>query len=155
MQHEEYMRQSIRLAIDNIRHSGGPFGAVIVKDGKVIATGANRVTSTNDPTAHAEILAIREACRKLGTFRLDGCQLYSSCEPCPMCLGAIYWAHISHLYYGASQHDADAVGFGDEFIYSELSKSPSQRTLPTENLLPTEALQPFTAWTETADKTEY
>jgi len=155
MMKEEYMRQSIRLAVENIRAGGGPFGAVIVKDGEVIATGVNRVTANNDPTAHAEVQAIRAACSKLGTFSLDGCQIYSSCEPCPMCLGAIYWARISHLYYGGTQHDADSIGFGDAFIYKELAKDKRQRTLVAENLLHDEALEPFKVWAEKTDKVEY
>lgn len=155
MNKEDYMRQSIKLAVENIRNEGGPFGAVIVKNGKVVATGVNRVTANNDPTAHAEVQAIRSACDKLQTFKLDDCEIYSSCEPCPMCLGAIYWAHIGKLYYGADQHDADAAGFGDEFIYKELAKDKSQRAMPTECLLKEEALEPFNVWKNQSDKVEY
>lgn len=152
---KQYMRQSIRLAVENVRNGGGPFGAVIVKDGEVIGTGVNRVTPNNDPTAHAEIQAIRVACQKLRTFQLDGCELYSSCEPCPMCLGAIYWAHISHLYYGCNQYDADKIGFGDAFIYKEFALDSSKRKLPTETLLRDEAIVAFTEWESKTDKVEY
>ena len=110
MKHEEYMREAIRLSIENIKQGGGPFGAVIVKDGQIIATGTNRVTATCDPTAHAEVSAIRQAAKALNSFDLSGCDIYTSCEPCPMCLGAIYWAHLDHLYYGANKHDAAAAG---------------------------------------------
>ncbi len=149
------MRQSIKLAVENIRDGGGPFGAVIVKDGKVVATGVNRVTANNDPTAHAEVQAIRAACDKLGTFKLDGCEIYSSCEPCPMCLGAIYWAHIEKIYYGAGQHDADDIGFSDEFIYKELAKDKNERSVPAERLLNEEALEPFNVWKNQSNKMEY
>ena len=115
-----FMQMAIDMSIKNIDEGGGPFGAVIVKDGRVVAMGANRVVPNNDPTAHAEVSAIRAACEALGTFSLEGCDIYSSCEPCPMCLGAIYWAHLDHLYYGANKHDAAAAGFDDQFIYEEL-----------------------------------
>lgn len=150
-----FMRQAIQLAIDNIKNSGGPFGAVIVKDGKVIATGVNRVTANNDPTAHAEITAIRQACEKLGTFSLEGCDIYSSCEPCPMCLGAIYWAHLDHLYYGANKHDAAAAGFDDQFIYEELERPSTTRRLKTVSLLEEEAKAPFTLWAQHEERVEY
>ena len=117
MEHEDFMRQAIALAVENVKSGGGPFGAVIVKDGKVVATGVNRVTSDNDPTAHAEVNAIRKACMLLGTFDLSGCVLYTSCEPCPMCLGAIYWAHLDKIYYGANQRDAASANFDDSYIY--------------------------------------
>jgi tRNA(Arg) A34 adenosine deaminase TadA len=117
---KEYMRKAIDLAIENVKNGGGPFGAVIVKNGEIVSTGVNRVTANNDPTAHAEVGAIRAACEKLGTFMLDGCEIYSSCEPCPMCLGAIYWAHIDRLYYGCNKSDAADAGFDDSFIYKEL-----------------------------------
>lgn len=152
---EEFMRLAIRIGIENVENGGGPFGAVIVKDGEIIATGANRVTPNHDPTAHAEVCAIRNACEKLGTFQLDGCEIYSSCEPCPMCLGAIYWAHIERLYYGCNQKDADAIGFSDEFIYKEIALDPSERKLKTEELLPNEAKAVFEAWTAKEDKVEY
>ena len=149
------MRQAIQLAIDNIKNGGGPFGAVIVKDGKVIATGVNRVTANNDPTAHAEITAIRQACEKLGTFSLEGCDIYSSCEPCPMCLGAIYWAHLDHLYYGANKHDAAAAGFDDQFIYEELERPSTTRRLKAVSLLEEEAKAPFTLWAQHEERVEY
>ena len=153
---KQFMRQAIQLAIDNIKNSGGPFGAVIVKDGKVIATGVNRVTANNDPTAHAEITAIRQACEKLGTFSLEGCDIYSSCEPCPMCLGAIYWAHLDHLYFGANKHDAAAAGFDDQFIYEELERPSTTRRLKTVSLLEEEeAKAPFTLWAQHEERVEY
>lgn len=155
MEHKDFMRQAIALAVENVAAGGGPFGAVIVKNGEVVSTGVNRVTSNNDPTAHAEVNAIRAACAKLGTFDLGGCVLYTSCEPCPMCLGAIYWAHIDKIFYGANQHDAASVGFDDSFIYRELELEPSKRHKPVENILPDEALAPFNAWREKSDKIEY
>ena len=155
MGHEDFMRQAIALAIENIKSGGGPFGAVIVKDGKVVATGANRVTANNDPTAHAEVSAIRAACTKLGTFDLSGCVIYTSCEPCPMCLGAIYWAHIDKIYYGANQYDAAKIDFDDSFIYRELELKPEERQKPVENILHDEALAPFRAWQEKEDKIRY
>ena len=155
MGHEDFMRQAIALAKENIKNGGGPFGAVIVKDGKVVATGANRVTANNDPTAHAEVSAIRAACTKLGTFDLSGCVIYTSCEPCPMCLGAIYWAHIDKIYYGANQYDAARIDFDDSFIYRELELTPDKRNKPVENILHDEALAPFRAWQEKEDKIRY
>ena len=155
MGHEDFMRQAIALAVENIKSGGGPFGAVIVKDGKVVATGANRVTANNDPTAHAEVSAIRAACTKLGTFDLSGCVIYTSCEPCPMCLGAIYWAHIDKIYYGANQYDAAKIDFDDSFIYRELELKPEKRQKPVENILHDEALAPFRAWQEKEDKIRY
>ena len=130
-------------------------GAVVVKDGKVVATGVNRVTANNDPTAHAEVNAIRASCIKLGTFDLSGCVIYTSCEPCPMCLGAIYWAHLDKIYYGANQFDAARVGFDDSFIYRELELTPDKRKKPVENMLRTEAQEPFDAWSEYVDRIEY
>ncbi len=149
------MRQTISLAVENVKMGGGPFGAVIVKGDEVVATGANRVTPDNDPTAHAEISAIRAACKKLGTFDLSGCVIYTSCEPCPMCLGAIYWAHLDKIYYGANQHDAAAVNFDDSFIYKELELAPEKRHKPVENILHDEAQAPFDAWRAKSDKVEY
>ena len=150
-----FMRQAIRLAVENIKHSGGPFGAVIVKDGKVIATGVNRVTANNDPTAHAEVTAIRAACKALGTFSLQGCDIYSSCEPCPMCLSAAYWAHIDKIYYAADRYDAAKVGFDDEFIYKELSLPISARRLGLEQIMPEDGLVPFVKWSENNEKIHY
>ena len=155
MKSEDFMRQAIELAVDNVRNGGGPFGAVIVKNGEVVATGVNRVTANNDPTAHAEVSAIRAACIKLGTFDLSGCVIYTSCEPCPMCLGAIYWAHLDKIYYGADQHDAARVDFDDSFIYRELELKPEERQKPVENILHDEALAPFCAWQEKEDKIRY
>ena len=135
--------------------SGGPFGAVIAKNGEIVATGVNRVTPDCDPTAHAEVSAIRAAAKKLGTFDLSGCEIYTSCEPCPMCLGAIYWAHLDRMYYGNNKHDAAAIGFDDAFIYEELDLKPAERRLPSEVLLPEEAIRAFQDWTEKTDKVEY
>lgn len=149
------MRRAIQLATENIRNGGGPFGAVIVKDGEIVATGVNRVTAGHDPTAHAEVNAIREACRRLDTFDLSGCVIYTSCEPCPMCLGAIYWAHIDKIYYGCNKDDAGAAGFDDSFIYRELATDPALRQKQMEALLPDEAAEVFTLWCNTEDKTEY
>ncbi len=155
MGHDDFMRQAIALAVENVKNGGGPFGAVIVKDGRVVATGVNRVVPNNDPTAHAEVNAIRAACVRLGTFNLSGCVLYTSCEPCPMCLGAIYWAHIDKIYYGATQHDAADVDFDDSFIYRELELEPAERNKPVENILHDEAQAPFDVWRNKADKVEY
>lgn len=155
MKKEDFMREAIRLSIDNVRDGGGPFGAVIVKDGEIISTGVNRVTASHDPTAHAEVSAIREACRKLGTFDLSGCEIYTSCEPCPMCLGAIYWAHVDRMYYGNNKNDAAAAGFDDSFIYKELELTPDKRRLHSEALLSGEALKAFQEWTDKTDKIKY
>lgn len=155
MKKEDFMREAIRLSIDNVRDGGGPFGAVIVKDGEIISTGVNRVTASHDPTAHAEVSAIREACRKLGTFDLSGCEIYTSCEPCPMCLGAIYWAHVDRMYYGNNKNDAAAAGFDDSFIYKELELTPDKRRLHSETLLSGEALKAFQEWTDKTDKIKY
>lgn len=150
------MREAIKLSIDSMRAgNGGPFGAVIVKDGKVIAKGSNRVTSTNDPTAHAEVVAIREACKVLGTFQLTGCEIYTSCEPCPMCLGAIYWARPDKMYFANTKSDAAAIGFDDQFIYNEIELDVNQRHLPTEQLLNDEAIVAFKEWEQKTDKIDY
>jgi len=149
------MRKAINLSIENVKRGGGPFGAVIAKDGKIISTGVNRVTKSNDPTAHAEIDAIRKAARKLGTFDLSGCEIYASCEPCPMCLGAIYWAHLNKLYYGNSKTDAKEIGFDDSFIYDELELSPADRKITMQSLLPDEAMRAFEDWKNKEDKVEY
>ena len=154
-EHEKFMRKAISLSIQNIERGGGPFGAVIVKDGRIVATGVNRVTAVNDPTAHAEISAIRKAAKKLGTFSLEGCTLYTSCEPCPMCLGAIYWAHLDRMYYGNSKKDAADIGFDDAFIYEELDLRPEDRKLKSEVLLPEEAIKAFRDWENKTDKVEY
>lgn len=152
---EELMREAIRLSEENVKAGGGPFGAVIARDGRIVARGANRVTPNLDPTAHAEVSAIRAACQALGTFDLTGCTIYSSCEPCPMCLGAIYWAHLDKLYYGNDQHDAALIGFDDAFIYEELALDPAQRRLKAQELLPEEAFGAFRQWMEKSDKVEY
>ena len=152
---EAFMREAIKLSAESVRSGGGPFGAVIVRNGEIIARGENRVTVCNDPTAHAEVSAIREAAARLGTYDLSGCEIYSSCEPCPMCLGAIYWARLDKLYYAGTRADAANVGFDDAHIYEELPLEPSQRELPTETLLREEAQRVFEAWAEKADKKEY
>ena len=150
------MREAIRLSLENVRSgNGGPFGAVIVKNGEIIATGVNEVTSTNDPTAHAEILAIRKSCEKLGTFQLKDCEIYCSCEPCPMCLGAIYWARPDKIYYANTKKDAADINFDDDFIYQELDISIGERKLPTTQLLRDEAQIAFTSWHENPEKIEY
>jgi len=144
---EDFMQRAIALAIDNVNSGrGGPFGALVVKDGKIIAEGTNLVTATHDPTAHAEVVAIREACRVLGDFQLTDCELYTSCEPCPMCLGAIYWARPARVFYGATASDAAAAGFDDAFIYEELRHPAQKRRLAMQQLLPREALAAFHAW---------
>ena len=150
-----FMEMAINLSIENIDTGGGPFGAVIVKDGEIIATGANRVVPNSDPTAHAEVMAIRNACAKLGTFQLTGCTVYSSCEPCPMCLSALYWAGVSRICYGNTKDDAKAINFDDSFIYRELELKPEKRNKPVENILHDEAQAPFNAWREKGDKVEY
>ena len=154
-QDRDAMHEAIRLANESVRHGGGPFGAVVVKDGKIVAGSSNRVTLDLDPTAHAEVNAIREACRRLGTFDLSGCAIYTSCEPCPMCLGAIYWAHIDRIYYGNTRKDARAVDFADDFIYEELDRPMNERTVPIIPLLRDEAQESFRLWTEKTDKTAY
>lgn len=155
MTKQEFMQRAIDLATENVRNGGGPFGAVIVHDGKIVAEGVNRVTSQHDPTAHAEVQAIRQACQALNTFDLTGCDIYSSCEPCPMCLGAIYWAHLDHLFFAGTKNDAARVGFDDAFIYKELPLSIHERQLPTETFMNHEAQQPFDEWIKKADKVEY
>ena len=155
MDKQEFMRRAIQLSLESVKHGGGPFGAVIVKEGKIIAEAANRVTLDNDPTAHAEVNAIRQAARSLGRFDLSGCDIYTSCEPCPMCLGAIYWAHLDHIYYGCNRRDAADAGFDDEFIYQELSLAPAERQKVMEVLLPDESLAAFRMWKEKKDKRRY
>lgn len=151
----EFMREAIRLANESVKNGGGPFGAVIVKDNVIIAGSSNSVTIDNDPTAHAEVNTIRQACKKLGTFDLSGCVIYTSCEPCPMCLGAIYWAKIDRIYYGNNRTDARNIDFADDFIYDELNRQFDERTIPIIPLLRDEALQSFRLWQEKEDKTEY
>jgi guanine deaminase len=152
----EFLRRAIALATQNVaKSSGGPFGAVIVRDGKIIGEGANSVTATNDPTAHAEVNAIRAAAKSLGAFTLAGCDLYTSCEPCPMCLAAAYWARIDNIYYGASPADAARAGFDDAFLYEELRKDPAARKLPSMQLLGDEAWAAFAAWIASPNKIDY
>ena len=154
--HEYFMRMAIQLSEQNVAQNlGGPFGAVVVKDGKVIAKSANKVTTSNDPTAHAEVSAIRLACKKLQTFDLSGAVIYTSCEPGPMCLGAIYWSRIDKIYYANTKKDAAAIDFDDQFIYEELDKPMNERQLPIEQLLRDEALKAFKLWDESEMKTEY
>lgn len=152
---EEYMLLAAKLSYDNIDEGGGPFGAVIVKDDEIISTGVNRVTMENDPTAHAEVKAIREACRKLGTFKLEGCTVYSSCEPCPMCLSALYWAGVRKIYFGNTKEDADAINFSDKFIYEEIDKKPSERKTPGIHVGNRATIKAFEKWASKSDKIEY
>ena len=151
----DFMKRAILLSIDNIKNNGGPFGCVIVKENEIIAEGVNRVTFNNDPTAHAEIVAIRNACQKLNTFNLEGCELYSSCEPCPMCLSAIYWSHIDKIYYGNTRKDAAKIGFDDNFIYDELKLDFNQRKIPSQQLNKLDAIKAFKEWDLKIDKVEY
>ena len=155
MTNEDYMREAIRLADENVQNGGGPFGAIIVKDGQIIGRGTNRVTSNNDPTAHAEVSAIRDASANAGTFNLEGADIYTSCEPCPMCLGAIYWAHISNIFYGNTQHDAAAIDFDDSFIYQQIATPTHQRKIPQRQCLHDEAIKTFKTWAQKEDKTPY
>ena len=155
-EHEKFMRMAIELSKQNVRESaGGPFGAVIVKDGEIIASSANKVVQQNDPTAHAEISAIRLACIELGTYNLEGCTIYTSCEPCPMCLGAIYWAHIDTIYYGNTKADAASIGFDDHFIYLELERPMHERKLQIIPLLRDEAISAFQLWDNAESKRDY
>jgi len=151
----KFMVDAIQLSMENIKKGGGPFAAVIVKDGKIIAAGANSVTNDNDPTAHAEVNAIRNACRALKTFDLSGCTIYTSCEPCPMCLGAIYWAHIGKVFYGNNKADARNIGFDDSFIYDEIDLPIHQRKVKFTQLMPEEAIKTFRIWDNMEDKVEY
>ena len=154
--HKTFMLEAIMLSRENMRsNSGGPFGAVIVKDGKVIGRGANKVTSANDPTAHAEVVAIREACRNIADFNLSGCEIYTSCEPCPMCLSAIYWARIEKIYYANTQDDAAAIDFDDAFLYKEVALPKAQRSIPCTALLHDEAIKVFEEWRQKTDKIPY
>ena len=152
----DFMHEAIRLAVEGLaQNRGGPFGAVVVKDGQIIGRGCNCVLSTNDPTAHAEIVAIRDACRQLGSFHLHGCQLYASCEPCPMCLAAIYWAQIEGYYFGSTAQEAAAAGFADDFIRREFALPPAARSIPAEQLLAAEAATAFAAWLAKPDRVPY
>ena len=156
MTHDDFMRRAIALSREHMEAGhGGPFGAVVVKDGKIIGEGWNRVTSANDPTAHAEVLAVREACKTLGTYDLSGAVIYTSCEPCPMCLGAIYWARLDRVYFGNSRTDAAAISFDDARLYQEISAPYEQRAIPMVRLLSDEALEIFNAWMVKPDKQTY
>ncbi|PZU83129.1 MAG: tRNA-specific adenosine deaminase [Chryseobacterium sp.] len=149
------MRRAIACSCENIKSGGGPFGAVIVKDGKIIAEGANKVTVNNDPTAHAEVMAIRNASAYLNDFNLSGCEIYTSCEPCPMCLSAIYWARLDKIWYANTKSDAKDIGFDDSFIYDEVQLPMEKRAIPIKQLLRDEGLEAFKQWEEKEDKTEY
>lgn len=155
MNKEELMMRACQLAEESVRQGGGPFGAVIARNGEIIAEGSNCVTIHHDPTAHAEVTAIRKATQALPTHNLSGCEIYTSCEPCPMCLGAIYWAHLDKIYYGNNREDAAKIGFDDDFIYREIELKPEMRSLPSEILMQEEAIKAFKMWTEKEDKTEY
>ena len=152
---ENFMLRAIELSINSAKKDGGPFGCVITKNGTIVSEGSNRVTSSNDPTAHAEIVAIREACKKLNTFNLSGCDLYCSCEPCPMCLSAIYWSHIDNIFYANNRSDAKKINFDDSMIYSEFSKKIEDRKIPIKQMLREEALKAFDIWDKKTDKIEY
>ena len=151
----KFMLRAIELSISSANGTGGPFGCVMVKDDKIIAEGSNKVTFSNDPTAHAEIVAIREACKKLNTFNLSGCDLYASCEPCPMCLSAIYWSHVDNIFYANTREDAKKINFDDSLIYSEISKKNEDRKIPIKQMLRDEALKAFEIWNKKTDKIEY
>ncbi|MBI3442059.1 MAG: nucleoside deaminase [Proteobacteria bacterium] len=156
VQQQEFMRRAIALSRQKMAaNCGGPFGAVIVRQDKVIAEGWNRVTSSADPTAHAEVVAIRAACKTLGDYRLNGCDIYTSCEPCPMCLAAIYWARLEHIYYANTRADAAAIGFDDAFFYQQINLPEEKRTIPTKRILPDEASAVFSEWLKKADRQQY
>ena len=152
---KEFMKRAIELSIESANNDGGPFGCVIVKDNKIISEGSNKVTSTNDPTAHGEIVAIRAACKKLNNFSLNGCELYSNCEPCPMCLSAIYWARIEKIYYANTREDAQKIDFDDSFIYLELEKNIDKRKISMKQIMRNEALKAFELWDNKKDKVKY
>ena len=152
---EEFMKRAIELSIESVNKGGGPFGCVIVKGRKIVSEGSNKVTSTNDPTAHGEIVAIREACKKLNNFNLNGYELYSTCEPCPMCLSAIYWARIDKIYYANTRKDAQKIDFDDSLIYSEFKKKIDKRKIPMIQMMRDEALKAFELWDKKADKVKY
>ena len=151
----KFMLRAIVLSIESVKGGGGPFGSVIVRDNKIISEGFNKVTSTNDPTAHGEIVAIREACKNLKVFNLNGCELYSTCEPCPMCLSSIYWAHIDKIYYANTRDDAQKIDFDDSLIYSELKKNIKRRKIPMVQMMRDEALKAFELWDKKTDKVKY
>lgn len=151
----EFMQKAIDVASENVKRNGGPFGAVVVKNNKIVSIGFNTVTISNDPTAHAEVNAIREACKTLNTFQLDDCELYSSCEPCPMCLSAIYWSGLKTVYFAGSRYDAENAGFDDSFIYDELNKKLEDRTVKVTQIMPNEGKEPFKVWNEFESKIRY
>jgi tRNA(Arg) A34 adenosine deaminase TadA len=152
---DRFMSKAIALSIENVKHGGGPFAALVVKQGEIVASGVNQVTATNDPTAHAEIVAIREACRKLETFQLEGCDIYTTCEPCPMCLGAIYWARPAQVFFANTREDARKIGFDDKLIYEQLTLPFGERSIPFTPLMREEALKAFRLWEEKPDKIRY
>ena len=149
------MARAIELSIDSAKTAGGPFGSVVVKDNKIISEGSNKVTSSNDPTAHAEIVAIRNACQELQTFNLSGCEIYTTCEPCPMCLSAIYWARIDRIYYANTRKDAQKIDFSDSMIYEELNKTIKDRKIPMHQMMREEAIKAFELWDKKTDKVKY
>ena len=151
----EFMKRAIELSIESVNKGGGPFGCVIVKDNKIVSEGSNKVTSSKDPTAHGEIVAIREACKKVNNFSLSGFELYSSCEPCPMCLSAIYWARIDKIYYANTRKDAQKIDFDDSLIYSEFQKNIDKRKIPMIQMMRNEALKAFELWDKKKDKVKY
>ena len=151
----KFMERAIELSIQSVKSGGGPFGSVIVKNNKIISEGMNRVTKSNDPTAHGEIVAIRNACKNLGDFSLKGCELYTSCEPCPLCLSAIYWSRVDKVYYANTRNDAQKIDFDDSFIYSEIMKKIEQRKIPMKQQLRDKALEAFRLWQRTEDKVKY
>ena len=155
MDKNEFMARAIQLAAENVNNGGGPFGAVIVKNGEIVGEGVNRVSSNNDPTAHAEVQAIRNACKNLSTFQLNGCEIYTSCEPCPMCFASIYWARLDKVYFAANHSDADEAGFDDGLIYRELKVEMQQRKIPFEEIVHELKLLPFQEWDQKEDKTSY
>jgi len=152
---EKFMQEAILLAFENIKNGGGPFAALVVKNGKIVGKGANRVTANNDPTAHAEVMAIRDACKNLATFQLTDCEIYTTCEPCPMCLGAIYWARPTKIYYAANKADAAAINFDDKFIYEEIEKPVGKRKIPALELLRTSGIKVFEEWKNNEQRIDY
>lgn len=150
-----FLKKAADASLESVNNGGGPFGAVIVKDKEIVTVATNSVTLDNDPTAHAEVNAIRSACKKLGTFKLEGCYVYSSCEPCPMCLSALYWAGVSRIYYGNTKEDADAIDFSDKFIYEEIDRPKNERSIPCIHIPNTNAIEAFRAWANKTDKVEY
>lgn len=156
MRREQFMQRAVRLALEKMRaDEGGPFGAVIVRNGEIIAEGWNQVTSANDPTAHAEIVAIRRACAKLETFRLPDCEIFASCEPCPMCLSAIYWARLAHIHYANTREEAARIGFNDAFIYQEIPRPAASRSIPASRLVTADSHRPFAEWAAKPDRIPY